>query len=678
MSRCYMYVSKVNGVSLFNTSYNAPTPPVLTPSMTTWMVTLVAPGGTIPSPLPVLTVQPVVDGVNVGAPVNVSVWPAMISVDMSTVAAGQHWLAVIPQGADPTVYNPFAATVIVGHATDMMPVVPCMYGMSKRREPMPPEWVVRSDILDPLPMPRSFPDECVAYTNRPTSGQLIFDAVMPHAGYLWDVMQIPVKNAAGDVFVVGVLNENNARFDLAAPVMDRFPSWDGPRGVGFLSSYITGMVDLHEPDVYFVDTKLKRARFGRITPDGTITTLAGYRTVDRIIYNPYDTSASITTAMRDAQWERVGTCDVDLSAPTDLVQDPRPGQGENWYVADALNHRIAKVTEDGEITTYAGVPGVAGFQDGFASLARFNRPTSLTMAPDGTMYVADWWNNRIRMISPDGQQVTSLGVPATNPPAYGSVPAYQTARTLYMKNGALSQATWLYPFCIRIDSQGRLLVKERSFASIRRIDLTAQTVTLMYTNATSAASEWQWLAVNVDGTCGPVDDVFLATDTGGGDNINIVRIFNDFSGEVRVLDFLSGIKNCGHYPWLLACGLGAIWVGGLGAIAVTRVRQKADGDFDLLTQPQWTQFMLGEKVYLQGGSQYTEDTSPIPSFSLLHGLMGGFPILTAHSFNEIAAMSDTDAATLLRNGWGGTPRSISDPDMAALLFFLRTSAQWYC
>lgn len=71
-------------------------------------------------------------------------------------------------------------------------------------------------------------------------------------------------------------------------------------------------------------------------------------------------------------------------------------------IADTNNHCIRKVTiaehSPADVETFAGVPGQAGYRDGKASEALFNAPWSLSTRADGTVYVADTRNYRIRTI----------------------------------------------------------------------------------------------------------------------------------------------------------------------------------------------------------------------------------------------------------------------------------------
>ncbi len=54
------------------------------------------------------------------------------------------------------------------------------------------------------------------------------------------------------------------------------------------------------------------------------------------------------------------------------------------------------------MTTYAG-SSKPGFKDGIANQALFDQPVSLALDErDGSLYVADYSNHRIRKISTDG------------------------------------------------------------------------------------------------------------------------------------------------------------------------------------------------------------------------------------------------------------------------------------
>lgn len=78
------------------------------------------------------------------------------------------------------------------------------------------------------------------------------------------------------------------------------------------------------------------------------------------------------------------------------------------YVADTGNHRIRQISTSGLVVDLAG-SGIAGFADGPSADARFSSPNAVTVGPDGTVYVGDVGNLRIRAISPSGIVSTLAG-----------------------------------------------------------------------------------------------------------------------------------------------------------------------------------------------------------------------------------------------------------------------------
>ena len=70
------------------------------------------------------------------------------------------------------------------------------------------------------------------------------------------------------------------------------------------------------------------------------------------------------------------------------------------YIADTENHCIRKVDPIGIITTFAGRCGVPGFAGdaGPASLAVLNSPYGIEVDEVGNLYIADTFNNRIRIV----------------------------------------------------------------------------------------------------------------------------------------------------------------------------------------------------------------------------------------------------------------------------------------
>jgi len=82
----------------------------------------------------------------------------------------------------------------------------------------------------------------------------------------------------------------------------------------------------------------------------------------------------------------------------------------NLYIADTSNEAVRKLTPAGIISTVAGQGG-AGFggDGGLATRAQLSNPSGLAVDAVGNLYIADTTNNRIRMIAPNGIITTVAG-----------------------------------------------------------------------------------------------------------------------------------------------------------------------------------------------------------------------------------------------------------------------------
>lgn len=88
----------------------------------------------------------------------------------------------------------------------------------------------------------------------------------------------------------------------------------------------------------------------------------------------------------------------------EMAQFRNPGQifcdaDGNMYVADTDNHCIRRINSEGLVETVLGMPGTAGWRDGGKADALFRGPTGIGISKDGSVYVADFGNNRVRKLS---------------------------------------------------------------------------------------------------------------------------------------------------------------------------------------------------------------------------------------------------------------------------------------
>ena len=124
----------------------------------------------------------------------------------------------------------------------------------------------------------------------------------------------------------------------------------------------------------------------------------------------------------------------------------------NIFVADRSNNRIRKIDASGTntVTTIAG-SGVEGYADGIGTSAIFGAPTGICIDALGNLYVTDFWNFKIRKITPAGI-VTTLA---------GSTQGFANGNGTSAKFGYLEQ--------ICIDALGNLYVADAGNSKIRKI-----------------------------------------------------------------------------------------------------------------------------------------------------------------------------------------------------------------
>ncbi|WP_295801703.1 putative Ig domain-containing protein [Mucilaginibacter sp.] len=289
-----------------------------------------------------------------------------------------------------------------------------------------------------------------------------------------------VTDAAGIMYIADAANNAIRKIDLTGAVSTFAGSSSGISG--FTDGQGTS-ASFNAPSGITLDVtgNLLVSDYGnnairKITPDGTVTTFyhstgtfgpAGL-TIDgagNIVVAAKDEnqivsitpSAVATTLAGSTSGYTNGTgTAAQFNSPTDVKIDV----AGNFFVADYLNNAIREIDPTGVVTTFAGsnVNGnTGGYQDSVGTVARFNKPKGLAIAPGGVIYVADFANNVIRRILPDGTVSLAAG---------------STSQTAGNSDGIDSAATFNGPSSVYIDNLATGYVTEAGGNRVRKIILT--------------------------------------------------------------------------------------------------------------------------------------------------------------------------------------------------------------
>ena len=241
--------------------------------------------------------------------------------------------------------------------------------------------------------------------------------------------------AGGEIYVaesdgrrVRRIDDNGRISTVAGTGTEGFSGDNGPATQARLDFPLA--VATHGGDLYIADATNRRIR--RVDPDGTITTVVGTGEIGNEGDGGLATSAELTTP------------DGIAMSPSGVL-----------YIADHDDQRVRAVDTTGIITTVAGT-GAAGFAgDGGAAVqAKLAQPQAVLAAPDGSVYVADAGNERIRRIRPDGTIVTITG------------------DTLeYPRDGEKATSAFLSgPEVARVGTDGLLYIADSDNNRVRRVD----------------------------------------------------------------------------------------------------------------------------------------------------------------------------------------------------------------
>lgn len=207
----------------------------------------------------------------------------------------------------------------------------------------------------------------------------------------------------------------------------------GPASAGIFSNPAGIAVD-SSGNIYIADSGNNAVRM--VDPYGSLSTIAGN---------------GVSGRTGDGGPASAAT----LNGPSAVAVDP----AGNLYIADTFNSVIRIVTPDGTINTFAG-NGRFGFGgDGQAATsgdAAFAYPAGLALGSDGTLYIADSQNHRIRTVTPDGMLNTFAGTGAVG---------------VQGDSGPALNARLFLPSGVAVDASGALLIADTANGRIRKVDL---------------------------------------------------------------------------------------------------------------------------------------------------------------------------------------------------------------
>ncbi|MES2607667.1 MAG: hypothetical protein V4544_02915 [Pseudomonadota bacterium] len=291
---------------------------------------------------------------------------------------------------------------------------------------------------------------------------------------------------------------------------------------------------------------------------------------------------------------------------------------DNLYITDTNNNRIRKITSAGVVTTIAG-SGVAGTANGIGAAAQFNLPFGIAMDSSGNLYVSDTWNHLIRKITPNGT-VTTLA---------GSVAGFS--------DGIAASAMFNAPGGMTIDTLGNIYVADISNQRIRKITAFGVVTTIAGTGTVGFADNVPALQALFNQPFG------LSTDSAG--NIYVADTSN-----ARIRKLMLNIN--------LPIASGTQSVGTSAIIAIQSVGTFAAGTQSVGTQSIGTQAASTLASGTQAIDTSAIDTQHVGTQAINTSTIGTQPAGT-QAINTSAIGTQPVAAQVIGSLTGGTQISTS-------------------
>ncbi len=227
---------------------------------------------------------------------------------------------------------------------------------------------------------------------------------------------------------------------------------------------------------------------------GIITTIAGTRRRDELPSRPAE---PLRERVEDDE---------------DPLADPVGNPGDTYTQQPDLSGMVRYVTG-----TQSKDQRFSGDGD-LAINAALNFPSAVAVADDGTVYIADTWNHRLRRVDPHTGIISTI--------------AGTGQAKFYGDHGPAVKAALNEPVALALDGRGPLYLADQSNNRIRKLDLTSG---VMMTVAGTGESGY-----NGDGAPGP--ETSLAGPSGlAVDHEGNLYIADTFSGRIRKWDRATGM-----------------------------------------------------------------------------------------------------------------------------------------
>ncbi len=267
--------------------------------------------------------------------------------------------------------------------------------------------------------------------------------------------------ASGDLYVTDYNNQLIRKISTAGDVTTfagSASSWvDGPIGTARFAG--PNGIAVTSSGEFFISDRFNFA-IRKIGPDGTVSTLAGHPT-----------------------WGDADGLGKNARFNFQAWGGAAIGPSGQLYIPDTFNFVIRQIDSQRQVTTIAGLKGVAAILDGPAMTARFYAMHGIACDALGNVYVSQANSHQIRKLSVDNQVTTVAGA----------------LNTFGTADGTGSAARFRSPIGLATDALNRLLIADRDNHAIRRMTPAGVVTTIAGTIGTSGTANGPALSASFNG-----------------------------------------------------------------------------------------------------------------------------------------------------------------------------------